>query len=60
MGNNHCVEGAISALEKFYLESGRERTMEYTYGFMDALGVVREYLKGNRPDIRIIESEVRA
>lgn len=58
MGNNHCVEGAISALEKFYLESGRERTMEYTYGFLDALSVVKEYLKGNRPDVRSMGQEV--
>ena len=36
------MEDIIKALEDFFAEYGRGRGMEYTYGFMDALAVVRE------------------
>ena len=42
------MEDIIKALEDFFAEYGRGRGMEYTYGFMDALAVVREQSKGVR------------
>ena len=42
------MEDLIKALEDFFAEYGRGRGMEYTYGFMDALAVVREQSKGVR------------
>ena len=36
------MEDIIKALEDFFAEYGRGRGMEYTFGFMDALAVVRE------------------
>ena len=36
------MEKAIKALENYYRENGRGRSLEYTYGFMDALAVLRE------------------
>ena len=35
------MEDIIKALEDFFAEYGRGRGMEYTYGFMDALAVIR-------------------
>lgn len=35
------IKEAISALEDFYNGNGKTRSMEYTYGFMDALSVLR-------------------
>ena len=39
MDNLHIL---IRALEDYYQEHGERRGLEYTYGFMDALAVVRE------------------
>lgn len=36
------LDAVIEALEDYYLEYGRETSMEYTFGFFDALGVIRE------------------
>ena len=36
------MKDAIEALLDFYAEHGNDRPMDYTYGFMDALAVLRE------------------
>ena len=36
------MQDIITALEDYFAEYGRGRGREYTYGFMDALAVVRE------------------
>ena len=35
------MEDIIRALEDYFEEYGRERSMEYIYGYMDALAVLR-------------------
>ena len=42
MAKGITMEAVITELERFYTEYGRSRPMEYTYGFMDALRVVRD------------------
>ena len=39
---HNIIEILIRALEEYYTENGESRSMEYTYGFMDALGVLRQ------------------
>ena len=39
---HNVIEIMIRALEEYYTEYGESRSMEYTYGFMDALGVLRQ------------------
>lgn len=34
----------VDALLEYYAENLRGRSMEYTYGYMDAVGVVRDLL----------------
>lgn len=34
----------LSALFRFYLENSKDRPIEYTYGFFDAVGVIRDAL----------------
>lgn len=36
------MKDAIKALMDFYAEHGKDRPMDYTYGYMDALAVLRE------------------
>ena len=38
---HNVIEILIHVLEEYYKEYGESRSMEYTYGFMDALGVLR-------------------
>lgn len=38
---HNVIEIMIRALEEYYTEYGESRSMEYTYGFMDALAVLR-------------------
>ena len=35
------IEMIIDKLQKFYLEYGQNRNIEYTFGFFDALSVLR-------------------
>ena len=35
------MQDIIKALEDYYRECGSDRSLEYTYGYMDALSVVR-------------------
>jgi len=39
------IEDAIEAMEKYYTEYGGEKTMDYSYGFFDALAVLRDMQK---------------
>ena len=39
---HNIIETMIRALEEYYTEYGDGRSMEYTYGFMDALAVLRQ------------------
>ena len=39
---HNVIEILIQALEEYYTENGEDRSMEYTYGFMDALAVLRQ------------------
>jgi hypothetical protein len=39
---HNVIEIMIRALEEYYTEYGESRSMEYTYGFMDALAILRQ------------------
>ena len=39
---HNVIEIAVRALEDYYAENGTDRSMEYTYGYMDALAVLRQ------------------
>ena len=39
-------ENILDELNKFYLESGKDRDIEYTYGFFDSMGRILEILYG--------------
>lgn len=39
---HNIIEIMIRVLEEYYTEYGDGRSLEYTYGFMDALGVLRQ------------------
>ena len=39
--NKNCIEKAVKALEEHYPMNARNRTMEYTYGYFDALAVLK-------------------
>jgi len=39
---HNVIEILIRALEEYYTEYGESRSMEYTYGYMDALGILRK------------------
>lgn len=43
---HNVIEIMIRSLEEYYKENGEYRSMEYTYGFMDALGVLRQLSEG--------------
>lgn len=45
------LEYAIKALEEFYAEHGESKTLDYAYGFFDAVAVIRELAEEN---IRIL------
>ena len=36
------MEKIVEELQANYAEHGRGRTLEYTYGYMDAMAVIRE------------------
>ena len=44
------IAEAIEELEKYYIENGKTRSMEYAYGFFDAVSVLR--VKISREKIR--------
>ena len=39
-------EEILYAMQKFYMEYGKDRDLEYTFGFFDALGVLRDVMEG--------------
>ncbi len=41
------ITDTITALEKYFAEHGKAKSMEYAYGFFDALAVLRD-LANNR------------
>ena len=38
----------LAALEAYYMEYGSGRSMDYVYGYMDAIGVVRDMIDAER------------
>ncbi len=40
--NKNCIDKVIEALEAHYNKTSRNRTMEYTYGYFDALAILKE------------------
>lgn len=49
MDKRKVIEEVIAAMMEYYHENGREKPMEYTFGFMDALGAVRDMAYANAP-----------
>lgn len=39
---HNVLEIALRALEDWYVEYGKGRSLEYAYGYMDALAVIRQ------------------
>ena len=39
------IEILMSELYRFYRENGEDRPLEYTYGYFDAIGVIRDTLQ---------------
>jgi len=37
-------EEIVAAMNKFYMEQSKDRPIEYTYGFFDAMGVLRDLI----------------
>lgn len=52
---HNIIEIMIRALEEYYTEYGESRSMEYTYGFMDALGVLRQMSEDALAPVRSME-----
>ena len=42
------IAKALAALQDFYMDSSSGKSMDYTYGYMDAMGVLRGLLDDNR------------
>ncbi len=36
------IEDAIEAMEKYYTEYGETKTLDYAFGFFDAIAVLRD------------------
>lgn len=43
------LEEVIENMMEYYHENGREKPLEYTFGFMDALGAVRDLARAIAP-----------
>lgn len=39
---------ALAALQDFYMDSSSGKSLDYTYGYMDALAIIRGMLDDNR------------
>jgi len=39
------IEDAIEAMEKYYTEYGETQTLDYAFGFFDAIAVLRDMQK---------------
>ena len=39
------IEILMSELYRFFMENGKDRPIEYCYGFFDAIGVIRDVLQ---------------
>lgn len=51
---HNVLEIAVKALEEYYEEYGRGKPMEYTYGYMDALAVLRGLEAGALAPVRYV------
>ena len=52
MGKPEIIDIAITALEEAYKEYSNGKSMEYTFGYMDALAELKKQRDGNRPHVR--------
>ena len=50
--NTEMINEIITALEDNFHEHGRCRGRDYTYGYMDALAVLREMRDDIQPEVR--------
>lgn len=48
------IEIMIQALKDYYTENGQGKSMEYTYGYMDALAVLRQMSEDALAPVRFI------
>ena len=46
MDNKKTIEAVIAALEQHYAEVGVNKDIEYAYGYMDAVGYLRDLASG--------------
>ena len=53
---NVIVQSIISGLELYYIEEQRGRTLEYDYGFFDAIAAIRDlgWTSNARADMKIM------
>ena len=42
------IEKILFEMQKFYIENGKNRSIDYDYGFMDALSVLRDMQQEER------------
>lgn len=52
---HNVIEIVVKMLEDYYAEYGKGRTMEYTYGFMDALAAVRGMSEDALAPVRFVD-----
>lgn len=52
---HNVIETVVRMLEDYYNENCSGRSLEYTFGFMDALAVVREMSENSLAPVRYIE-----
>ena len=48
------IDPYVKALEDYYQEYGEGKSLEYTYGYMDALAALRDSVRQNAPFVTII------
>ena len=54
---HNVIEIVVRMLEDYYAENCSGRSFDYTYGFMDALAVVREMSENALAPVRFIGPE---
>ena len=52
---HNVIEIVVKMLEDYYTEYSKGRTMEYTYGFMDALAAVRGLSEDALAPVRFVD-----
>jgi len=52
---HNVLEIVVKMLEDYYTEYGTDRSMEYTYGFMDALAAVRRMSEDALAPVRFVD-----